>query len=162
MLYLFYGYLQNVKCKQSRRGIVLYNDSWHGFWVRPWWPRVLWQAVMLWLVNRGMAMRRGRPVEQVCNRTGTTWYENHTVKFRQSQVRIESRARDTQQIINVSAVSDVTACKGVQSLAPLAPWRRYGERRRPLSEYMSLHLSLSNLQQTVSPFREWNESDIYL
>ena len=42
----------------------------------------------------------------------------------------------------ISVVSDNTACKGVQVLALLAPGRRYGARRSPLSEYMSLHLSL--------------------
>ena len=34
---------------------VLYN-IWHGFSVRSLWPRVLWQTVMLWLVNRVMAV----------------------------------------------------------------------------------------------------------
>ena len=56
--------------------------------------------------------------------------------------RIGSRARDRQPIRGVSDVSDDTACKGVQALAPLAPGRRHGTRRSPLSEYMSLHLSL--------------------
>ena len=69
---------------------VLYNDCWHGFWVRSWWPHVLWQAVTLWLVNRGMAVHQGRLVEQVCNRKETTWYENHAVRFRQS-IQSESR-----------------------------------------------------------------------
>ena len=63
---------------------MLYNSCWHGFWVRSWWPRVLWQAVTLWLANSGMAVRLGRPVEQVCNRKETTWYENHVLRFRQS------------------------------------------------------------------------------
>ena len=44
----------------------------------------------LWLVNGGMAVRRGRPVQQVCNRKETRWYENHAVRFRQS-VQSESR-----------------------------------------------------------------------
>ena len=57
--------------------------TYDGFSVGSWWPRVLWQAVM-WLVNRGMTVRRGMPVGQVCNRKETTWYENHTVRFRQS------------------------------------------------------------------------------
>ena len=43
---------------------LLYNDYWHGFWVHSWWPCVLWQAVTLWLVNRGIAVRRGRPVSR--------------------------------------------------------------------------------------------------
>ena len=42
--------------------ILLYNDYWHGFWVRSWWPKVLWQAVTLWLVNRKIAVRQSRSV----------------------------------------------------------------------------------------------------
>ena len=41
------------------------------------------------LINRGIAVHLGRPVEQVCNRKETT-YENHVVRFRLS-VRSESR-----------------------------------------------------------------------
>ena len=69
---------------------MLYNDCWHGFWAGSWWSRVLWQAVMLRLVNRGMAVHRGRPVEQVYNRKETMWYENYAVRFRQS-IHSESR-----------------------------------------------------------------------
>ena len=73
---------------------VLYNDCWHGFWVRSRWPRVLWQAVTLWLVNREMAVCRGRLVEQVYNRKETTWYENHVVRFRvQSEPRVKPGIR---------------------------------------------------------------------
>ena len=91
---------------------MLYNDRWHGFGVRSWWPRVLWQAVTLWLINRGMAVRRGRPVEQVVNRKETMWYENYAVRLSQS-VQSESRVEP-----GVSVVSDDTACKGMQVLAP--------------------------------------------
>ena len=117
-------------------------------------PRVLWQAVTLWLVNRGMAMRRSRPVEQVCNRKGTTWYENYAVRFRQNRVRIESRARDTQPIRGVSVVSDDTAYKGVQKLAP--PWLQEIDMGQEEVPYLSICLSiyLSNSQQTGYPFRE--------
>ena len=97
---------------------MLYNDCWHGFWIRSWWPRVLWQAVTLWLVNSGMAVHWGRLGEQVCNQKEITWYENHTVRFRQSPVRIRSQARDMQLIRGISDVSDDMACKGVQELAP--------------------------------------------
>ena len=62
----------------------LYNDCWHGFWVRSWWPHVFWQVVTLWLVNRRMAVRRSRPSKQVWNQKETIWYENHEVRFRQS------------------------------------------------------------------------------
>ena len=33
--------------------LSLYNDYWHGFGICSWCSRVLWQAVTLWLVNRG-------------------------------------------------------------------------------------------------------------
>ena len=79
--------------------LVLYN-IWHGFLVRSLWPRMLWQAIRLWLVNRGMTAHHG---------------------------------------------------KWVQALAPPAPGRRYGTRRSPLSEYMSLHLSLK-LTTNCGPF----------
>ena len=79
---------------------LLYNDCWHGFWVRSWWPRVLWQAVTLWLVNRGMPVRRGWPVEQVCNRKETTWYENHVIRFRvQSESRVEPGIRSRSEAL---------------------------------------------------------------
>ena len=111
------------------------------FRVRFWWLRVFWQAVTLWLVNRGMAVRQGRPIEQVCNRKKTTWYKNHTVRFLDSQ---SCQNRESQPIKGVSVVSDNTACKGggCKRWHPVAPGKRYGARRSPLSEYMSLHLSL--------------------
>ena len=121
----------------------LYNDCWYGFWVRSWWLRVLWQAVTLWLVNREIAMRQGRPVEQVCDRKETTWYENHAVRFRQSPVRIESRARDTQPIRGVSVVSDDTACKGVQALPPGSRKKIWSKKKSPLWVYVSPFLKLT-------------------
>ena len=55
----FYRSGINNFVNQLRKGIMLYNDFWYGFWVRSWWPRMLWQAVTLWLVNREMAVHRG-------------------------------------------------------------------------------------------------------
>ena len=122
--------------------LVLYKDCWHEFWVRSWWPRVLRFAITMWLVNRGVAVRRGRPVEKVCNRKGATWYENHTVRFRQSPVRIESRIRETQPIRGVLSSLTIRLERGCKRLHSRAPRRRYGARRGYLSKYMSLHLSL--------------------
>ena len=116
---------------------MLYNDSCHGFGVRSWWPRVLWQAVMLWLVKRGIAVRRGRPVEQVCNRDMRT-----TRSDLNSAVRIESRAWDTQPIRGVRSSLTIRLARGWKHWHPLAPGRIYGTRRSPLYEYMFLHLSL--------------------
>ena len=127
-----------------------------------WWPCVLWQAVTLWLVNRGMAVRRGRPVEQVCNRKETTWYENNTVRFRQNPVRIEGHARDTQPIRGVSVVSGDTALQGgCKRWHPLAPGRRYGTRSR-LSDFMYLHLPLKLTTNCVPLSRiKWERYSFY-
>ena len=69
---------------------------------------------------------------------------------RMQKIRVE---RGTRSRSEVSDVSDDTACKRVQALAPQAPGRRYGTGRSLLSEYMSLHLSLTK-QKTVGPFRK--------
>ena len=130
--------------------MLLYNDCWHEFWVHSWWPHMLWQAVTLWLVHKEMAVCLGKPVKQVRNWKETTWYENHAVRFRQS-VQSESRGtRDMQLIRSVSDLSDDTAWKGVQALTPA------GSRTKIWGKYLSICLSiyLSNLQQTVCPFRE--------
>ena len=104
-------------------------------------PSVLWQAVTSWLVNREMALRRGSQVQQVRNLMKTTWYENNAVSFRERQ-RIESRARDTQPIRGVRLSLTIRLARGCKRWHPLAPRRRYGARRSPLSEYMSLQWSL--------------------
>ena len=47
--------------------------------------------------------------------------------------RIESRARDTRPIRGVSDVSDGTACKGVQALAPPgSKMKIWGKKKSPL------------------------------
>ena len=132
---------------------MLYNDCWHGFWVRSWWPRVLRQAVTLWLVNREDAVRSGKSVVQVSNQKETTWYENHAVSFRQpvqSESRVEPGIRSRSEALVSSLM--IRLARGCKRWHPLAPGRRYGARRSPLSEYMSVHLSL-NLQQTVCSFK---------
>ena len=116
---------------------MLYDDCWHGFWVRSWWPYVLWQAVKLWLVNRGMA------IEQVCNRKETTWNQNEVVRFGQSfqsDSRVEPAIRSRWEALESSLT--IRLVRGCKCWHTLAPRRRYGARRSPLSEYMSLHLSL--------------------
>ena len=82
---------------------------------------MLWQAVTLWLVNRGLAVRRGRPVEKVYNRQEATWYENHAFRLRQSD-QSESR------------VEPVICNRSEASLTSLTI--------RLARRYMSLHLSL--------------------
>ena len=84
-----------------------------------------------------------RPVEQVCNRKETTWYENHVTRFRlsvQSESRVEPGIRSRSEVL-VSSLT-IRLARGCKCWHLLAPGRRYGARRRPLSEYMSVHLSL--------------------
>ena len=73
---------------------MLYN-IWHGFLVRSKWAHVLWQAVTLWLVNRGTQCARKVRLNRFV--TGRKPRDNHVVRFRQRQ-RIGSRARDMQPI----------------------------------------------------------------
>ena len=88
-------------------------------------------------------MRRGKPVEQACNREETTWYENHVVRFRQS-VQSESRVEPGIRSRSEALVSSLTIrlARGCKYWHPLAPGRIYGARRSLLSGYISLHLSL--------------------
>ena len=92
-----------------------------------------------------MAVPRSRPVEQVYNRKETTWYENHAVRFSQSGERIENRARDRQPIRGISDVSDDTACKGVQTLAPPGSLKNIWDKKTsPLWVYVSPSISQTN------------------
>ena len=54
----------------------------------------------------------------------------------------------------------IRLARGCKRWHPLAPGRRYGTRRSPLSKDMSLHLFL-NQQETVGPFRESNQMYIF-
>ena len=110
--------------------------------VRSWWPRVIWQAVTLWLVNRGIVVCRGRSVEQVYYRKKTTWYENYVVSLGMSVQSESSRTRDTQPIRGVRLPLTIRLSRRRKRCYPLAPGRRFGTRWIPLSEYMILHLSL--------------------
>ena len=141
--------------------LLLYNDCWHGFWVRSWWPHMLWQAVTLWLVNRGVAVRRGRPVKQVCNRKGTTWYENYAIRFRQwfqSGSRIEPGIRR-----RLEALGRLWryCLQGVQALAPPSSRKKiWGKKKSPLRVYVSP--SISQTYNSVLPSRiKWERYIFY-
>ena len=69
--------------------------------------------------------------------------ENQAVRFGQI-VENQSRAWDTQPIRGVSA------CKGVQALAPLTSGRRYGKKKSSLWVYVSP--SISQLTTNCGPF----------
>ena len=129
------------------------NYCWHGFLVRFWWPRVLWQAVTLWLVNREMAVLRSRPIVQRYNRKGSTWYENHAVKFwdnQSSQDRESSwgYAADQRRYI----ISDDRLCKGVQALASHGSGKKiWGKKKSPFWVYVSPSLS-QTYNKLCAPF----------
>ena len=89
-----------------------------------------------------MAAHWGRPVEQVFNWKETTWYENHTVRFRQSfqwESRVEPEIRSRSEALVSSLI--IRLARGCKHWYPLAPGRRYGARRSSLSEYVSPSIS---------------------
>ena len=91
-----------------------------------------------------MAVCRGRPVEQVC--TGRRLRDMRTM---QSESRVKPGTHSRSEASLTSLIIWLTRrCKHWH---PLAPGRRYGTKRSPLSEYMSLHLSLTYNKQCV-PF----------
>ena len=98
---------------------LLYN-IWHRFSVRSWWPRVLWQSVTLWLVNRGAIRALGY---NRCVTGRRSRDENHAIRFRQSEEN-HSQVWDTQP---TRGVSDELA-RGCERWHPLVPGRRYGKK----------------------------------
>ena len=75
--------------------------------------------------------------------------ENHVGIFRQS-TEDQSRARNMQPVRGISTIRLAWRWK---CWYPLAPRRRYGTRRSPFSEYMSLHLPLKLTTNSRPPFR---------
>ena len=129
---------------------MLYNDCWHGLWVRSWCPSVLWQTVMLWLVNRGIVVHQ-QCVEQVSNRKETTWYENHAVRFRQSA---QSESRVELEICSRSEVWGHLWRYGLQEGASVGThWLQeedIGQEEVPsLSICLSIYLSKDMGQEEV-------------
>ena len=94
-------------------------------------------------------MRWSRPMEQVCNRKETTWYQNHAFRFRQS-VQSESRVKsgDTVPIRGVRSPLTTRLARGCKRWHPPAVGRRYGARSPPY-EYRSLQLSLKLTTNSV-------------
>ena len=130
--------------------LMLNSHCWYGFRIRYWWNRVLWQAVTLWLVNRGVAVRRGWPVERVCNREETTWYENHTVRFRQS-VQSESRVEP-----------EIRRRSEVQALAPPGFRKKiWGKKKSPLWVYVSPSISQNYIKLCASFEDKMSEKYFY-
>ena len=100
-----------------------------------------------------MAVRQGRPVEQVCNRKEITWYENHAVRFSQYQ----SESRVEREIRTRSEALGRLWRYGLQEGASFGdPWIQeedMGQEEFP-SLSVCLAIYLSDLQQIVRPFRE--------
>ena len=121
--------------------VLLYNIRYE-FSVRSWWPRVLWLAVTLWLVNSSTirALAYNRCVSRKRSRD-----ENHAVRFRQSADN-HSRPRDMQP---GRGVSDELA-RGWKCWHSLAP-----------GVDMSLHPSLAH-HRNINPFENKNVGDILL
>ena len=87
--------------------------------------------------KQGVAVRRGTPVEQVCNRKETMWYENHAV----SPVRIEGRSRDTQPIRSVRSSLTIRLARGCKHWHPRSRKKIWGKKKSPLSVYVSPSIS---------------------
>ena len=108
-----------------------------------WWPRVLWQAVTLWFVNRGWpCVEVGRSSRCV---TGRRPHDKRT-----TQSDLDSQASQNRESNQEYAADQRRLWHlwryGLQweykRWHPLAPGRRRYGARSPLSEYMSLYLSL--------------------
>ena len=91
-----------------------------------------------------MTVRRGKPVELLCNRKGAPWGENQAVSFR-VQSESSCRVRDAQTSRGVRSSLTIRLVRGYKRWHPLAPGRRYEARRSLLSEYMSLQLTTNRV-----------------
>ena len=111
------------------------------------------KAVTLWLVNLGLVMRRGRPVEQVCNRNETKWYENHAVRFRQS-VQSESRVEPGTSNWSEASLTSLTIrlARWVQTSAPPGSRKKiWGKKNSPFWVYVSPSIS-QTYNKLCAPF----------
>ena len=79
--------LNHIAYTRNAAWTSLYN-IWYGFSVRSEWPRVLWQAVTLWLVNRAVTVV-GIGKSNRCV-SGRRPRDNHAVRFRQNPEYLES------------------------------------------------------------------------
>ena len=97
-------------------------------------------TVTLWLVNGGMALLRGRLVEQVCIKKETTWDENHAVRFRvQSESRVEAGIHSRSE---ASGRLWRHGLQGVQALAPLGSRKKIWDKKKsPFWVYVTPSIS---------------------
>ena len=130
---------------------LLYNDCWHRFMGLFLVTRVLWQAVTLWLVNRGDPKCVGVGQSSSCvTERETTWYENHEVRLRvQSESIVEPGIRSW------SGALGHLWRYGLQAGASVStPWLQVEDMGQEEVPSLSICLSIyiSNFQQTVCPF----------
>ena len=104
-----------------------------------------------------MAVRRGRPVEQVCNRRGPRDMKTTRSDLVSSQKRIKPGIR-----IWSEASRTVRLPRGCKRWHSLAPGRRYGARWCPLSQYISVHLSLKFTTKLCALFENKWERYIFI
>ena len=109
---------------------MLYNDCWHGFWVRSWWPPMLWQTVTLWLVNRGWHWvgvgRSSRSINGRTPRDMRTMQSDLNSQSSQTRVSSQGYAANQRRKFRIWRYGLQRRCKRWH---PLAPGRRYGARR---------------------------------
>ena len=98
------------------------------------------------------AVCRGRPVEQVCNRKGTTWYEYNAVRFRQSgqsESRVEPWIRSRSE-----AFGRLWRYRLQVGASVSTHWIQkedMGKKKSPLWVYVSPYLSQTN-NKLCAPF----------
>ena len=110
----------------------LLSNICHGFSVHSLWPRLLWQAVTLWLVNRTACSGQKE----------TTWWEPC------GQIQTECRESQSSEGHTADQRCLWWACKGAASVG--TPWLLEEDmgRRSPLSEYICLSAHLSQTTET--------------
>ena len=106
-----------------------------------------------------MAVRRGRLVEQMCNRKETTWFENHAVRLGhlvQSESRVESGIGSRSEVSRASVT--IRLASGVQALAPPGLRMKIWGKKSSLWLYVSPSIS-QTYDKRCAPFE--NEMFVY-
>ena len=103
--------------------------------------------------SEGWQRYRGSQVQQVSNWKETTWYENHTVRFRQSS---QNRESSQGYAAGKRRLGRLWRYGFQRSASVGAPWPQEEDMGQEEVPSLSICLSiyLSNLQQTGCPFSE--------
>ena len=101
--------------------------------------------------KQGMAERRSRLVEQVCNRKETRWYENHVIRFRQS-VQSESRVEPGIRSRSEALVSSLTI-RLARGCKRWHPWPQEEDMGQEETTFLSIRPSISqSYNKLYAPF----------